>query len=513
MAIENFQMGGAGHDLLMGADGAPDVLPQNLSLSFGNLVAPIRTTDGKIFYFYRVTDRYHLESILNNGGEVYNTQPNGLAPGVDDSRTRVEGNITIALPTFAEWQDFYYDPALASAAPSGWPTHHYWLANPTTDVSATGYGTVLWYKPHPLHWGPTGDGARHYAAFEVLWGPTDDTLLGEAGNDTLIGGAGNNTLDGGEGIDTADYSEKNAAVSITLSRSRWADVHVGNVREDRIKNIENVTGGSGNDVLAGDTLNNVLRGEAGDDRIDGRTGNDVLYGGAGNDSLTGGAGNDVMVGGTGDDVYDVDSSADIVAELAGEGMDTVRTSLSNYTLTNGTENLIFTGPSNSILTGNTLSNQITGGRRADILNGGEGNDLLKGGRGNDTLLGGVGDDYLNGGTELDRLTGGAGADQFVFDTVPNSRTNVDIITDFSSSNGDKLVFEDTVFARLSGGVNADTLRVNNTGLAQDANDYLILNSTNGKLFYDADGNGRGAGIEVATLTGVSTLSHDDFFII
>ena len=52
-----------------------------------------------------------------------------------------------------------------------------------------------------------------------------------------------------------------------------------------IANIENVTGGSGNDTLVGDTLNNSINGGNGADRITGAAGNDVLNGGSGTDTF------------------------------------------------------------------------------------------------------------------------------------------------------------------------------------------------------------------------------------
>ncbi len=363
----------------------------------------------------------------------------------------------------------------------------------------------------------------------------DDTVYAGLGDDLIIGSddRGNDRYDGGRGLDTADYSEKTAAVSVILSGSRWADVRVGGVREDRIKNIENITGGSGDDSLIGDRLSNVLTGGAGDDVLNGGTGNDVLNGGtgndvldggagtdtltggAGNDVLNGGAGNDTLTGGQGDDTYDVDSLSDVIVEAAGQGVDLIRTSLRTADLNNylNVEDLTYTGRSGSTLTGNAANNVITGGVGADIIAGGAGADTLNGGSGSDLLDGGAGNDDLHGGLGRDRLTGGAGADKFVFDTAPNTRTNADIITDFRSSEGDELVFDDSIFTMLSGGVTVTKLRINTTGRAQDTDDFLILNSNNGKLFYDADGSGRGAAVEIATLTGVNTLTHDDFFII
>jgi Ca2+-binding RTX toxin-like protein len=66
--------------------------------------------------------------------------------------------------------------------------------------------------------------------------------------------------------------------------------------------IENATGGSGNDALLGNALANTLTGNAGNDTLMGREGNDLLIGGAGNDVLDAGEGNDTVYSGDGIDV-------------------------------------------------------------------------------------------------------------------------------------------------------------------------------------------------------------------
>ncbi len=58
--------------------------------------------------------------------------------------------------------------------------------------------------------------------------------------------------------------------------------------------IENATGGSGNDIITGNDLANVLIGNGGNDTINGAGGNDTINGGAGVDILTGGAGDDTI---------------------------------------------------------------------------------------------------------------------------------------------------------------------------------------------------------------------------
>jgi serralysin len=119
-------------------------------------------------------------------------------------------------------------------------------------------------------------------------------LRGQDGNDTLRGGGAFDALEGGAGIDTVDCSDKTAALSITLAGTTTSFVKAGALVEESLREIENVLGGRGSDVIRGDQLGNRLAGNGGDDVINGMTGNDVLSGGLGRDVLTGGLGRDVF---------------------------------------------------------------------------------------------------------------------------------------------------------------------------------------------------------------------------
>ncbi len=154
------------------------------------------------------------------------------------------------------------------------------------------------------------------------------------------------------------------------------DVYVVNATADTV--VENP--GEGLDevrssvtyTLPGNVENLVLTGTA---NIRG-TGNELANGVTGNSGanvLDGGAGADILIGGLGNDTYVVDDAGDVVIENAGEGTDTVKTSVT-YALGEGIENLVLTGTAAITGTGNASNNMLTGNAAASTLAGGAGND-------------------------------------------------------------------------------------------------------------------------------------------
>ena len=97
----------------------------------------------------------------------------------------------------------------------------------------------------------------------------------------------------------------------------------------------------------------------------------------------------------------------------------------------------------------------------------------------------------------------------------NSLTGSDTITDFVV--GDDFVrLAMSVMAALgaTGALTADEF-VSGAGLTtgQDASDRIAYNTTNGSLYYDADGSGAGAAVLLATFTGAPELTVAHFTVI
>lgn len=123
-------------------------------------------------------------------------------------------------------------------------------------------------------------------------GPNNDELDGGGGRDELLGGdsqdvltdgdldgasggaaPGPDTLDGGAGRDEISYAQRTAAVRVDL-----VDPAGDGERDegDTLRGFERITGGDGNDRLAGNGRGNTLDGGPGRNRLIGRGGDDEL---------------------------------------------------------------------------------------------------------------------------------------------------------------------------------------------------------------------------------------------
>lgn len=271
----------------------------------------------------------------------------------------------------------------------------------------------------------------------------------------------------------------------------------------------------------------------------GYAGNDLIEGGWGSDTLDGGDGADRMRGQGGDDRYIVDSSSDVVVEVAGEGIDTVLSSVS-YVLAENAENLVLTGGNPNSAIGNAADNRITGNVAGNLMVGNGGNDTLDGGDGDDTLIGDIGNDRLIGGRGNDRmhaaggkniLSGGDGADQMTAgdgdDTIQGGDGDDSISANGGNNRIDAGAGNDMVTAGngsdvIVGGAGNDTIYANGGdnifqlgGIADafsDGDDQIWTgNGADTYVLLFADGVGNAAGFGRDTINGFRLAEGDSLF--
>lgn len=314
------------------------------------------------------------------------------------------------------------------------------LGNDTINLETEGRGSL----PITLDGGVGDD--------RIYGGGTDETLVGGPGSDLLFGGDGNDIYvfmaatspevdtvaeQQGGGTDQLDFSGLPAYQPVTVNLASTTTTiasHANRIVRTAVAgqavNIEDVTGGAGDDRILGNAAANQLIGGGGNDILTGAGGDDLLDGGAGDDRLDGGAGSDTLRGGIGDDVYIFRaapaSETDTVAEQPGEGIDTlhfgnlpastpVTVNLSSLTTT------LAATPDGAILVRTAV------GQAANFENviGGAGDDRLIGNAAANRLDGGSGDDTLIsiGGGQSDTLIGGLGFDGFWADAETTEKVD------------------------------------------------------------------------------------------
>ena len=337
-------------------------------------------------------------------------------------------------------------------------------------------------------------------------------------NDTLDGGTGADTMAGGQGNDT--YVVDTAGDVVTELAGQGTDTVVAGISYVLGANVENLT-------LTG-TLNRSGYGNGLDNVIIGNSGANNLKGYAGNDTLDGGAGADTLAGGTGNDTYVLDNAGDTVVENAGEGTDTVITSLS-YILGANLENLTLTGTLSRNGYGNSANNVITGNSGANGLKGYDGNDILDGGAGADTMVGGLGDDsyYVDNGGDVVTESAGQGADK-VYSTITYTLgSNVEnlvllggaaidgtgnaLANSLTGNSGNNALNGGAGNDILDGGAGSDTLSGgigNDTYYVDLSSDIIVENASEGtdRVYSTASSYTLGANVEELVLAGTDNSS-------
>lgn len=297
-----------------------------------------------------------------------------------------------------------------------------------------------WYVQAGLG-GMTATDAHNRGAF-MLGGNGADTLTGGSQTDLLVGNAGMDTLDGGSGSDRMVGGDDDDTYYVDAAGDQVIEVAGGGV--DTIissapsfvlaEHVEQLTVTSGGVLGQGNALDNELG------------------------ATTFGS---ILSGGQGHDRYVVTVDKTQVVEVAGEGTDTVESTVS-VTLGANIETLILSGQSAIDGTGNDQDNTLIGNSAGNVLLGGGGQDHLLGSAGTDTLSGGAGTDLLEGGADadvylyhtgdgLDQIEDTEGLNLIVYDgqllqgglrrseDAPNTYTSLDGRFTYVQTGGDLLV--------------------------------------------------------------------------
>jgi hypothetical protein len=172
--------------------------------------------------------------------------------------------------------------------------------------------------------GGAGDDELHGAGGgDELWaGGGADLVLGGAGDDSAhvadrveTGGVALLTptmpdrVEGGPGSDSVTFAGDTRRVEVDLASAATGGTG-GAAHGDAYTDVENLAGGFGEALFAGDagpnrlvagTEDSRLAGRGGDDDLLGQGGSDLLDGGDGDDALDGGAATNVVLGGPGAD--------------------------------------------------------------------------------------------------------------------------------------------------------------------------------------------------------------------
>jgi hypothetical protein len=234
-----------------------------------------------------------------------------------------------------------------------------------------------------------------------------ENLIGSICSDTFIfadGGRISGLIDGGWGTNTLDYSNYTTDVAVGLYIS--AATGTGGVR-----NIQNVTGGAGNDSLIGDEAANSL------------------IGGPGDDVLTGGQGGDTLDGGDGVDTVTETRDADFT--------------LTDAALTVGIEDPdALWGIEQAIIAGGASRNTTDASEFSGLL-------TFTGGDNNDTLIAGLGRNNFDGGPGDDTLTASDWANLWEITGQDAGMLNGDVFTGVEILLGGALVDTFVILAAVA----------------------------------------------------------------
>jgi Ca2+-binding RTX toxin-like protein len=154
-------------------------------------------------------------------------------------------------------------------------------------------------------------------------------------------------------------------------------------------------------------------------------------------------------------------------------------------------------------------NYVVGSEVFTLISGGIDNDYLVGSDKNDEIVGNEGNDYIIGGLGKDKLTGSSGADYFRL-----AQSEGDIITDFNSNEGDKIVLAMSVIT-LTTNVTFQSANQSELESALLTANQFVYNTFTGELLLNINGSLPGTGTDgiLAILDNKASLSSRDLILI
>ena len=364
----------------------------------------------------------------------------------------------------------------------------------------------------------------------------NDILKGDAGNDRLRGGLGNDSLNGGVGIDTAQFDDHfgsftggwdiNLLTGKAITKTSFGVLGIQS-ETDTLTSIESVIGSAGADTIQANqslVLNNIILPLV-RPLMDGGGGNDTLILAPTITSATsvlGKIADDVVIftglnKGSVTTATTIKIGIGVAAQIVGatgyldfKNIETLDTGQGNDRVTGSAfKDSVKLGIGNDTAILGVGDDTAFGGAGLDTLTGGDGKDSLFGEGDVDTISGGNGRDNITGGTGSDKLAGGLNADKFLYVTTADG---TDIISDFAVD--DFFAFNGPAFGALPvGTLAANRFWTNTTGVAHDADDRFIFNTTNDTLWYDSNGNAAGGAFKMADLNITFNLTAADILIV
>jgi VCBS repeat-containing protein len=150
----------------------------------------------------------------------------------------------------------------------------------------------------------------------------------------------------------------------------------------------------------------------------------------------------------------------------------------------------------------------------DISFGLNGNDSINGGAGDDALVGGQNGDILTGGGGADQLIGGQGADTFTYAATSDSIAgHNDTILDFDETVSGERMDLSAIDANLAlANDQAFTFVVGQTTSVANNSVTWYQDAVHNTTVVQADNNGDGFADLVITLSGIHSLTNNDFIL-